>query len=162
WITAYLLYQHQELGRRRNEDEQRVRTMLHGALDAVITIDARSIVTTWNPQAEKIFGFTPAEALRALLSDLIIPPAFVRPTSRASKSHCQCTQVYPAGACHRARPWVNRPHNHPVSDSPLSTAAWAFPVISSNAFSTALHRWTVPRAANMAESVWAWPSANVS
>ena len=76
WITAYLLYQHRQLGRLRNEDEQRVRTMLHGALDAVITIDAQSIITTWNPQAEQTFGYTREEALGALLSDLIIPPAF--------------------------------------------------------------------------------------
>ncbi|MGZ8394925.1 MAG: PAS domain S-box protein, partial [Nitrospira sp.] len=73
WITAYLLSQHRQLGRLRNEDEQRVRTMLHGALDAVITIDAQSIITTWNPQAEHTFGYTPEEALGALLSDLIIP-----------------------------------------------------------------------------------------
>ena len=76
WITAYLLYQHRQLGRLRSEDEHRVRTMLHGALDAVITIDAQSIITTWNPQAEQTFGYTREEALGALLSDLIIPQAF--------------------------------------------------------------------------------------
>ena len=76
WIAAYLLYQHRELGRLRNEDEQRVRTMLHGALDAVITIDAQSIITTWNPQAEQTFGYTPEEALGAQLPDLIIPASF--------------------------------------------------------------------------------------
>ncbi len=76
WITAYLLYQHRQLGRLRDEDEQRVRTMLHGALDAVITIDAQSIITTWNPQAEQTFGYRPDEALGAQLPDLIIPPSF--------------------------------------------------------------------------------------
>ncbi len=76
WITAYLLYQLRQLGRLRDEDEQRVRTMLHGALDAVITIDAQSIITTWNPQAERTFGYAREEALGALLSNLIIPRAF--------------------------------------------------------------------------------------
>ena len=76
WVTAYLLYQHRQLGRLRDEDEHRVRTMLHGALDAVITIDAHSIITTWNPQAEQTFGYTREEAFGALLSNLIIPPAF--------------------------------------------------------------------------------------
>lgn len=76
WITAYLLYQHRQMGRLRAEDEERMRTMLDGALDAVITIDADSIVTTWNRQAEQTFGFNRKEALGASLSDLIIPPAF--------------------------------------------------------------------------------------
>src|SRR5574340_1165866 len=64
WITAYLLYQHRQMGRLRAEDEERMRTMLDGALDAVITIDADSIVTTWNRQAEQTFA--PTGALRPL------------------------------------------------------------------------------------------------
>lgn len=77
WVTTYLLYQQRELARLPNEDEQRVRTMLHGALDAVITIDIQSLITTWNPQAEHTFGYTSAEALGVSLTKLIIPPAFL-------------------------------------------------------------------------------------
>ncbi|WHZ21955.1 MAG: hypothetical protein OJF47_001067 [Nitrospira sp.] len=76
WITAYLLHQHRQMGRLRTEDEERMRAMFESALDAVITIDADGIVTTWNRQAEHTFGFSRKEALGSSLSDLIIPPAF--------------------------------------------------------------------------------------
>jgi PAS domain S-box-containing protein len=75
WITAYLLSQHREVGRLRAEGEQRIRTMLDGALDAIITIDTHGIVTTWNRQAEHTFGFLRKEALESPLFRLIIPPA---------------------------------------------------------------------------------------
>ncbi|MCE3224482.1 MAG: putative Histidine kinase [Nitrospira sp.] len=90
WVTAYLLSQQRELARLHNEDEQRVRTMLHGALDAVITIDIQSLITTWNPQAEHTFGYTRAEALRVSLTELIIPPAF-------REAHLRGLQCFLAG-----------------------------------------------------------------
>ncbi len=88
WITAYLLYQHRQLGRLRDEDEQRVRTMLHGALDAVITIDAQNMITTWNPQAEQTFGYAHDEALGTPLPDLIIPPSFREAHLKGVERYC--------------------------------------------------------------------------
>ena len=58
---------------RRNE--ARMRTVLDSALDAVIGMDARGLVTGWNPRAEEIFGWTREEALGRKLAELIIPPA---------------------------------------------------------------------------------------
>ncbi|SPB18872.1 two-component sensor kinase [Caballeronia novacaledonica] len=40
--------------------------------DAVIISDANGAITLWNPAAERMFGFTPGEALGQSL-DLIIP-----------------------------------------------------------------------------------------
>src|ERR1700744_5230668 len=40
--------------------------------DAIIISDARGSITFWNPAAERMFGFTPEEALGNSL-DLIIP-----------------------------------------------------------------------------------------
>lgn len=40
--------------------------------DAVVISDARGAITLWNPAAERMFGFTPEEALGNSL-DLIIP-----------------------------------------------------------------------------------------
>ena len=40
--------------------------------DAVVVADASGAITVWNPAAERLFGFTPAEALGKSL-DLIIP-----------------------------------------------------------------------------------------
>ena len=42
--------------------------------DAVIASDPGGVITLWNPAAERIFGFTKAEALGQSL-DLIIPEA---------------------------------------------------------------------------------------
>ncbi|MFO0705944.1 MAG: ATP-binding protein [Nitrospira sp.] len=57
-------------------NEARLRKMVDIALDAVITIDGRGIVTGWNPQAERIFGWTSQEALGHSLTTTIIPPQY--------------------------------------------------------------------------------------
>ncbi len=56
------------------DSERKLRTILDSALDAVVTIDEKGIVTEWNNQAEVIFGFSPEEAIGLPLTDTIIPP----------------------------------------------------------------------------------------
>ena len=46
--------------------------LVHALGDAVVISDAAGIISYWNPAAERIFGFTQAEALGKSL-DLIIP-----------------------------------------------------------------------------------------
>jgi PAS domain S-box-containing protein len=46
--------------------------LLHSASDAIIATDREGCITFWNPGAERIFGFTAAEAAGQSL-DLIIP-----------------------------------------------------------------------------------------
>jgi PAS domain S-box-containing protein len=46
--------------------------VLHSASDAIIATDREGFITFWNPGAERIFGFTAAEATGQSL-DLIIP-----------------------------------------------------------------------------------------
>jgi PAS domain S-box-containing protein len=53
------------------------RQIVDASLDAVVAVDSRGFVTEWNPQAEKIFGYTRAEALGESLHDLIVPETFV-------------------------------------------------------------------------------------
>lgn len=43
------------------------------AQDAVVTMDARGLVTRWNQQAEQLFGWTKEQAVGHRLSELIIP-----------------------------------------------------------------------------------------
>jgi two-component system, sensor histidine kinase and response regulator len=45
------------------------------ALDAVVNIDIDGVVTAWNSQAQRTFGWTPQEAAGRRLSELVIPPA---------------------------------------------------------------------------------------
>src|SRR6266404_4052073 len=64
------------------EDDEQIRTMnipaglggalLHSASDAIIATDRDGRITFWNPGAERIFGFTAADAVGQSL-DLIIP-----------------------------------------------------------------------------------------
>src|SRR5437868_14028874 len=64
------------------EDDEQIRTMsipaglaealLHSASDAIIATDRAGRITFWNPGAERIFGFSAAEAVGQSL-DLIIP-----------------------------------------------------------------------------------------
>jgi PAS domain S-box-containing protein len=57
-------------------NETLVRSVLDTSLDAVITADARNRITSWNKEAEHIFGWTKDEIVGQTLSASIIPPRF--------------------------------------------------------------------------------------
>ncbi len=61
--------------------ESRLRAMLEAALDAVVTMDDRGRVIGWNHAAERIFGYSPDEAVGRDMADLIVP-ADLRPVHR--------------------------------------------------------------------------------
>jgi PAS domain S-box-containing protein len=56
--------------------EQPLGAILKTALDAVIIMDSDGRIIGWNDVASGLFGWTPAEAVGAILAELIIPPAF--------------------------------------------------------------------------------------
>jgi PAS domain S-box-containing protein len=58
------------------EGEARFRLIVDTALDAIVTIDAQSVILEWNPQAEKTFGWSQAEAVGRNLTATIIPPRY--------------------------------------------------------------------------------------
>ena len=53
--------------------EQQARSIVDSALDAVVGMDSNGIITDWNKEAEKIFGWTRLEALGRRMSESIIP-----------------------------------------------------------------------------------------
>lgn len=55
------------------ESEQLARGIIDTALDAFVQMDENGIVSDWNSQAEKIFGWSHSEALGKTLGELIIP-----------------------------------------------------------------------------------------
>lgn len=55
------------------ESEARVRAMLDSALSAVFVVDAAGCITDWNTRAEKMFGWSRAEAQGRDLALLIFP-----------------------------------------------------------------------------------------
>jgi PAS domain S-box-containing protein len=56
--------------------ENRLQAIVDGALDAVVTMDHRSLVVEWNPQADTIFGFSRIEAVGKKLTELIVPERY--------------------------------------------------------------------------------------
>jgi PAS domain S-box-containing protein len=64
------LKQSQDDLRRANE---RTRLIIETALDAVVTMNSQGLITSWNKQAEMIFGWSPVEAIGRNMADMIIP-----------------------------------------------------------------------------------------
>ena len=62
---------HAEEALRRSAEK--LKSVLGGALDAVIGMDAGGLVNSWNPRAEATFGWTASEAAGRSVADLIIP-----------------------------------------------------------------------------------------
>lgn len=58
------------------ESEERIRTIVDHALDAVVVIDAEGHIIYWNPQAEKIFGWSGLEAMGRKDTEILIPPRY--------------------------------------------------------------------------------------
>lgn len=58
----------------RRGADPRLAKLFDAALDAVIGMDSDGRVIAWNLQAERVFGWTAAEALGASLVELVVPP----------------------------------------------------------------------------------------
>jgi PAS domain S-box-containing protein len=57
--------------------------MANAALDAIVMIDPEGRTTFWNPAAERMLGYTAAEAIGQILHALIVPPRFREAHHRA-------------------------------------------------------------------------------
>jgi PAS domain S-box-containing protein len=53
--------------------EERTRLIVDTALDAVITMDVQGTISSWNKQAEVVFGWSNPEAIGRHISEVIIP-----------------------------------------------------------------------------------------
>lgn len=60
----------------RREDEARLRAIIDTALDAVVQMDSEGVITGWNNQATKIFGWTREQAVGRVMHETIIPPQY--------------------------------------------------------------------------------------
>ena len=58
------------------ESERRNRLIVDGAYDGFVGMDQTGLIRDWNPQAEKIFGWSRQEALGRPLAETIIPPRY--------------------------------------------------------------------------------------
>jgi len=62
------------------ENEKKLRSVIDGALDAILTIDNAGRLVEFNPAAERMFGYQRQQVLGRTLSEIIVPP-------RLRKSH---------------------------------------------------------------------------
>jgi two-component system sensor kinase len=67
--------------------EMRTRAIVESALDAVVTMDERGMITGWNSQAMAMFGYEEGEISGRLLSDTLLP-------HRYREAHCAGLQRY--------------------------------------------------------------------
>jgi len=68
--------QQQELNQTMRTQRNQLRRVIDSAHDAYVSIDDKSIITDWNPAAEKIFGWSRTEAIGLPLVETIVPERF--------------------------------------------------------------------------------------
>lgn len=55
------------------QSEEQLLSIFNNAISAVVLIDSNGTITSWNPRAEQIFGWTATEILNKPMHDFIIP-----------------------------------------------------------------------------------------
>jgi len=60
----------------QQESLGRLQLLLESSQDGIIEMDGAGFVTGWNPQAERIFGYSRVRALGQELAELIVPPVY--------------------------------------------------------------------------------------
>lgn len=58
----------------KSQAEEKTRLIVESAFDAIATTDAEGTISSWNPTAETLFGWTSEEALGKPIYDVIVPP----------------------------------------------------------------------------------------
>ena len=66
----------QELNESVRQQRNQLRRVIDSAHDAYVSIDSNGIIIDWNPSAEKIFGWSHAEAVDSPLIETIVPERF--------------------------------------------------------------------------------------
>ena len=55
---------------------QSMRALIYSSPEAIVSVDVRDRITAWNPQAEKVFGWSATEILGRPFTETIIPERF--------------------------------------------------------------------------------------
>ncbi|AKJ27364.1 CHASE domain-containing protein [Caldimonas brevitalea] len=73
--------------------QARMAAMVDSSQDAIVGISLQDTVTDWNRAAERIFGYTAAQALQRRLVDLIVPPERMQEEMRLIEQAAQGEDV---------------------------------------------------------------------
>jgi PAS domain S-box-containing protein len=74
------------------DSEEKTRLIMNAALDAIICMDKKGLITFWNPQAEKIFGWKTEDVMGMRLSDTIIPAEYRERHTRGLEAYAKSGQ----------------------------------------------------------------------
>jgi PAS domain S-box-containing protein len=98
------------------QSQQRLSLHVEQTLLATIECDANLGITAWNPAAERIFGFSQAEAIGQYAIDLIVPPALRQQISQllqavfeSRRSHVSINQNLTKCGQYLICEWVTTP-----------------------------------------------------
>jgi PAS domain S-box-containing protein len=75
-LISRLLRRLSDRAQQLEHSEARIRLVLDTAPDAFITLDRDGVILTWNAAAQRLFGWSEAEATGKTMRDLIVPPEF--------------------------------------------------------------------------------------
>ena len=92
--TLILRTQVQPLARRLVKEQRRMQVILDSSHEAFVEIDDAGMITDWNAEAERTFGWSRKEALGSALSELLIP-ATMRNAHKAGMAHFNETGIGP-------------------------------------------------------------------
>jgi PAS domain S-box-containing protein len=73
WVVVVTVH---EVVRQLDLSHIRLQGIIDNSLNAIVTMNAKGVVTGWNPQAESTFGWTAEETLGKALADTIIPEQY--------------------------------------------------------------------------------------
>ncbi len=110
------------------DSQQRIRTHLRLMPLAVVEIDARDMILSWNPAAERTFGFSEPEAVGQSVMDLIVPADLREEMARlidrladGSKTHTNINRNLRKDGSEILCEWFNTP----LYDSSGAWIGWA-------------------------------------
>jgi len=69
------------------DSEEQIRLIIDSAQDAVVTMDEKGLITEWNPQAEKMFGWSRKEMIRKNLVNKILPEQLREANAKGIERH---------------------------------------------------------------------------
>ena len=71
------------------DSEEKRSLIMNAALDAIICIDTKGLITFWNPQAEKVFKWKEKEVMGRVLSEVIIPDPYRKMHDKGMENYLQ-------------------------------------------------------------------------
>lgn len=74
WLIAYLVHHYMRNSASLETERIRFSSLVRNTPDAVITMDERGTISSFNPAAEQMFGYSPAEALGKNIKMLMPEP----------------------------------------------------------------------------------------